>query len=251
MRNSRFASMGRGLRHIGGALVLIAALPVWGAEAILYEMDNFRGQAYLADKTLTDVTTGGFKQRASSVIVRSGSWQVCTDFYFRGRCETISPGEYPTLRSMRLDNQISSIRELEWQAAPAPAPGGPPPRPGPGGVGPGPGPGGPGPQGQVELYEYDGFKGRAYAVNGAVDHLPNDFNDRASSMVVHNGQWEACEDIRYGGRCQVFGPGGYANLGGMGNRISSIRYRSSVSPSPHTSISASNRRWEAAVAVLS
>jgi len=223
MRNSRFASMGRGLRHIGGALVLIAALPVWGAEAILYEMDNFRGQAYLADKTLTDVTTGGFKQRASSVIVRSGSWQVCTDFYFRGRCETISPGEYPTLRSMRLDNQISSIRELEWQAAPAPAPGGPPPRPGPGGVGPSPGPGGPGPQGQVELYEYDGFKGRAYAVNGAVDHLPNDFNDRASSMVVHSGQWEACENIGYGGRCQVFGPGGYANLGGMANRISSIR----------------------------
>jgi hypothetical protein len=223
MGNIPFRSIARGLRHIGAALTLISGLPAWGGEVILYQMENFRGPSYLVDKTTTDVSAGGFKDRASSAIVRSGSWQLCTDAYFRGRCEMLPPGEYPTLRSMRLDNQILSAREPAWEGAAAPVPGGPPPRPGPGGAGLGPAPGSPGPQGQVELYEFDGFKGRAFAVNGAIDHFPNDFNDRASSMVIHNGQWEACENIRYGGRCQVFGPGGYASLGGMGSRISSIR----------------------------
>ena len=42
-------------------------------------------------------------------------------------------------------------------------------------------------------------------------------------MVVNDGYWEACENIGYRGGCQVYGPGRYPTLGGMTNRISSLR----------------------------
>jgi hypothetical protein len=210
------------LRHLAFAFGCVVALPASAAQTvadiILYEQENFLGRSFTSTETFPNFNSdwgGG----GASAIVRAGSWQVCTEVFFRGRCETLRTGQYPTLRSMRLDGPIVSAREVEWQSGPAAGPGGPPPRPG----GPGPGPGGPAPQGQVELYEFDGFNGRAFAVNEATDHFPNDFNDRASSMIIHSGNWEACENIRYGGRCQVFGPGRYANLGGMANRISSIR----------------------------
>ena len=212
----------RPLRHLAFAFGCVAALPASAAQTvadiILYEHENFLGRAFTSTETIPNFTPE-WGNGGASAIVRAGSWQVCTDLYFRGRCETLFPGQYPTLRSMRLDNRIASAREVGWQSGPTPGPGGPPPRPG----GPGPGPGGPAPQGQVELYEFDGFNGRAFAINDATDHFPNNFNDRASSMIIHSGNWEACENIRYGGRCQVFGPGRYANLGGMANRISSIR----------------------------
>jgi hypothetical protein len=75
----------------------------------------------------------------------------------------------------------------------------------------------------VELYEHDGFGGRTLPISNAATNFPKEFNDRASSMIIHNGYWEACENIGYQGRCQVYGPGRYANLGSMTNRISSIR----------------------------
>jgi len=51
------------------------------------------------------------------------------------------------------------------------------------------------------------------------------FNDRASSVVVEGGRWEACEDARFGGHCAVLKQGSYESLRGMGldDRISSVR----------------------------
>ena len=189
------------------AIGILAAIPAARADILFYQQDGFRGRSFVSDQTIPNFADLGFNDRASSVIIRSGSWQLCTDAYFRGRCVTLQPGEYPSLRSMQLENQISSARELDWH------------RPGPGG----PPPGGPRPAGQVELYEGNGFSGRAFPISGPTSSFPAQFNDRASSMVVHEGYWEACENIGYRGACQVYGPGRYASLGGMSNRISSIR----------------------------
>jgi hypothetical protein len=49
------------------------------------------------------------------------------------------------------------------------------------------------------------------------------FNDRARSMIVNKGQWELCSDQNFGGDCVVVGPGRYDNLGGLSNRLSSLR----------------------------
>lgn len=79
---------------------------------------------------------------------------------------------------------------------------------------------------QVTFYENEGFRGRAFTTSKSVgDFSRIGFNDRASSVVVDGGRWEACEDARFGGHCAVLRRGSYESLGGMGleNRISSVR----------------------------
>jgi uncharacterized protein YcfJ len=79
---------------------------------------------------------------------------------------------------------------------------------------------------QVTIYEHDDFQGRSYTSQRPINNFErNGFNDRASSIVVAGERWEACEDIRFGGRCVILRPGRYASLGVMNlnDRISSIR----------------------------
>jgi hypothetical protein len=87
----------------------------------------------------------------------------------------------------------------------------------------GPGPGGPD---AVELYDQQGFNGTRFSVNSAIDNFANvNFNDRVQSIVVNQGNWEACIDAGYNGLCQTFGPGSYSSLGPLSGQISSIRPR--------------------------
>jgi uncharacterized protein YcfJ len=79
---------------------------------------------------------------------------------------------------------------------------------------------------QVTFYEGEGFRGRTFTTGKAVgDFSRTGFNDRASSVVVNGGRWEACEDARFGGHCAVLKKGSYESLAGMGleNRVSSVR----------------------------
>jgi len=79
---------------------------------------------------------------------------------------------------------------------------------------------------QVTLYEQQGFRGRAFTASSQVDNLDGTgFNDRASSAIVDHGQWQACEDAYFRGRCIVLRPGQYPSLEamGLGNAISSLR----------------------------
>ncbi|MDB5946073.1 MAG: 17 kDa surface antigen [Ramlibacter sp.] len=79
---------------------------------------------------------------------------------------------------------------------------------------------------QVTFYEGEGFRGRAFTTDRSVaDFQRFGFNDRAASVVVDRGRWEACEDSRFGGRCVVLRRGSYDSLQslGMTNRISSVR----------------------------
>ena len=152
MHTHRLESTQRGLRQVLLTLGLLVALPASAQtvpEIILYEFDNFGGRSFRSAETFSSFNPG-WNDRALSAIVLGGSWQVCTDVYFRGRCETLPPGQYPTLRSMRLDNKISSARILAWQDAPGPnVPGGTGPRAAPSQPGGPPGGGyGPPPPGQ-------------------------------------------------------------------------------------------------------
>src|ERR1700710_3220364 len=79
---------------------------------------------------------------------------------------------------------------------------------------------------QITFYEGEGFRGRAFATSKEVWNFDRiGFNDRASSVVVHRGRWEVCEDARFQGRCVVLRRGSYDSLRGLGleNRISSVR----------------------------
>jgi uncharacterized protein YcfJ len=79
---------------------------------------------------------------------------------------------------------------------------------------------------QVIFYENEGFSGRSFTADKQVMNFQRfGFNDRASSAVVLGDRWEACEDIRFGGRCVVLRPGRYPSLARMGlnDRVSSVR----------------------------
>jgi uncharacterized protein YcfJ len=79
---------------------------------------------------------------------------------------------------------------------------------------------------QVTFYEGEGFRGRAFTTKRSVTNFKNSgFNDRASSVVVDSGDWVACDDSEYAGRCVLLRRGAYDSLQrlGLDNRISSVR----------------------------
>ena len=84
-----------------------------GAQVTLYSHENFHGEQFTVNGPVRNLERAGFNDRASSVVVDGGDWQVCDDARFNGRCVVLRPGEYPTLDRIGLDNEISSIRPVE------------------------------------------------------------------------------------------------------------------------------------------
>jgi len=192
----------------------VAALCVsaYAQEIVLYQGENFTGPRFSSSESVNDLARVGFNDRASSVTIRGGSWQLCSDSYYRGQCATLRPGDYASLGAMGLGNSVSSIREVGWQG------GGPGPGPG---AGPGPGPA---PGAALVLYDGPGMTGRSFNVNGPISNLEGSgFNDRAQSATVHSGTWQLCEDADFQRSCEVLGPGQWSNLGGVTGRVSSLR----------------------------
>jgi hypothetical protein len=192
-------------------LVLAAGFAAAGgaaaAEITLYEHDNFDGRRIRSNASVSNLGSTGYNDRASSVIVQSGQWQLCSDAYFRGRCVSLGPGQYPSLRAMGLNDRVSSVRDL-WDR---------------GGTGGG-GVVGDGGGADVVLYEGYNFGGDSFRVGGFIVNLGGTgFNDRAHSAIVYNGSWEMCADADFGGGCQVFGPGRHSDLGFLSARVSSLR----------------------------
>ncbi len=67
------------------------------AQITFYEGENFRGRSFSATQTVWDFQPTGFNDRAQSAVVDGGSWQVCVDARFEGRCVVLRPGSYPSL----------------------------------------------------------------------------------------------------------------------------------------------------------
>ena len=69
-----------------------------------------RGEPLALDRNMDDLVRQNFNDRAGSIVVNEGQWEVCSDANFRGRCEVIGPGQYARLNA--LDNKISSLRRV-------------------------------------------------------------------------------------------------------------------------------------------
>lgn len=178
--------------------VAAAAASAAGAQVTFWDGSGYNGQSYTASQTVPNFADVGYNDRAASAVVRSGSWQLCTDAYFRGRCVTLGPGQYPDLGSFGVGYAISSAREMSGWPGAAPN--------------------------RVVLYDGPNLYGRTYDVNATVANFDGTgFNDRAQSMIVHEGTWELCIDAHFAGYCQVFGPGRHPNLGPLTGQLSSMR----------------------------
>ena len=93
---------------IGVSALLVSAQAV--AQITFYEGEGFRGRSFTTDARVWNMDRSGFNDRASSVIVERGRWEVCEDARFEGRCVILRRGNYDSLRGMGLDNRISSVR---------------------------------------------------------------------------------------------------------------------------------------------
>nr|WP_316640140.1 beta/gamma crystallin-related protein [uncultured Roseateles sp.] len=199
-----------------------------GAQVTFYENDAYQGRSFTTERTVENFARFGFNDRASSAVVagnRGDRWEVCEDRRFRGRCVVLRPGQYGSLAAMGLNDRVSSVRAVGRNArigddryAPMPAPVAPPTQ-----------------TSQVTFYENDGFKGRSFTADSAVDDLRRSgFNDRASSAMVSGGRWEVCPDTRFGGQCAILLPGQYPSLAaaGLNDRISSVRKVGDERPVP-------------------
>jgi uncharacterized protein YcfJ len=173
------------------------------AQITFYEHDNFNGRALSSDRAVDDFTRRGFNDRASSIVIDGGAWEVCEDVRFEGRCTVLRPGRYRSLNEMGMNDQLSSARPVRRG----------PERPGDR-------------QGQITFFERDGFQGRQFEVDDtARDFVRRGFNDQASSAVVFGERWEVCEHVNFEGRCAILRPGRYPDLRSMGldNQLSSAR----------------------------
>lgn len=107
---------------------LLAIAPSALAQVTFYQQEGLHGRAFTADGPVQNFERYGFNDRASSVVVQRGQWEVCEDASYRGRCVMLRPGQYPSLGAMGLNDRVSSARPARGRANVAYAPAPPPPR---------------------------------------------------------------------------------------------------------------------------
>ena len=214
------------------AALIAGAAQAGDTEIIIYKQPQFRGQTYLINGEVANIENG-LASEGSSMVVKGGYWEVCTQDHFKGECYVIGAGQYPYLRglnnrivsarflgndqryaqrSLRYDNDRFAKREerrearedsreyrdapqSRWLAS-----------------------------GAINLYGRPDFRGRTVRIDDNVRDL-NDLNigGRASSAVVHEGTWQACTEPGFRGQCTVLRPGEYRDLAMLDNRIVSLR----------------------------
>ena len=110
--NCKGGYMSKMLRNV----LLAAGIVVSGqaaAQVTFYEHDGFSGHSFSVDRPVWNFADTGFNDTASSAIVRGGSWEVCSDARFQGRCIVLRPGDYPSLRESGMNDRISSVRPAD------------------------------------------------------------------------------------------------------------------------------------------
>jgi hypothetical protein len=176
----------------------------------LFDQFDFGGSRFPVDVRVDNLDVTRWNDRAVSMIVHWGSWELCTDAYYRGSCMIYGPGSYPDIGG-GMTRQLSSIRPATERAPAPPAyvsPAAPmPPR---GGA-------------RAVLFDQHDLRGGSVVLEtDAPNFDPLGFNDRAQSIRVDFGAWVFCSDAGYRGDCFTFQPGDYPNLpGGLERRISS------------------------------
>jgi uncharacterized protein YcfJ len=114
------------LKFTLGACALALATHA-AAQITVYEGEGYRGRAFTTTTRVVDFRQMGFNDRASSMVVARGRWEVCEDIGYAGRCAVLRRGSYDSLRGMGLNDRVSSMRPVAQRArydneAPPPLP---------------------------------------------------------------------------------------------------------------------------------
>jgi uncharacterized protein YcfJ len=86
---------------------------VQAGQVVFYEHEGFQGRSFTAEGAVTNLSSAGFNDRASSAVVRGERAEVCDDAGYRGRCVVLQPGQYASLGAMGLNDRVSSVRLVD------------------------------------------------------------------------------------------------------------------------------------------
>jgi len=107
---------------LGAAAVCLASQAM--AQITFYEHEGYRGRSATYNGPIASLERWN---RAGSIVIEKGRWEVCEREAFRGRCALLRRGGYESLRGTGLEWQISSFRpasrrnyDLEPQVSAAP-----------------------------------------------------------------------------------------------------------------------------------
>lgn len=169
-----------------------------GASLVLFDQVNYRGNSFEISTNTAELRN--FNDRARSVTIRRGTWELCEHKNFSGRCATLDRST-PDLAAYGLSGRVTSARLVSGGGAVPP----------------------PSQAGYVVLYDVVNFRGNPMRFDRASPNL-GQFNGRARSVTVGRGTWELCDGMNFGGRCTVV-TSSVADLGtrGMAGRVNSLR----------------------------
>lgn len=170
-----------------------------GDAVVLYEHSNFDGRALGLNNAVARLGEFDFNDKASSMLVQRGRWQLCEHSDYGGECWSFGPGRH--VLSGRLNDIASSIRPVFGNDNR------PMPR-----------------HGAIVLHEHADFSGRQLLMVDGLNNLRAvAMNDVASAIEVWGGPWELCTDADFAGQCVVVAPGRYRLEGAFNDRVSSAR----------------------------
>jgi Beta/Gamma crystallin len=170
---------------------------------VLYDDPFFRGNSLPLEGPVDNLRSRNFHDRAESVRVISGRWEICAEPGFR-RCQIVDR-DVTQLSGLGMNKKLSSVRPV--------------------GYGSGGGNRPPYPEGRARLVLFDGerYLGRSYPLDEA-SALLSGFAGRARSLQVLSGTWLVCDGPRFTGRCeQVSNNVPDLDRFGLGGRIMSAR----------------------------
>ncbi len=189
-------------------ICLLGALPgsgVAAADLTLYANDDYQGRALGVVIDERHLGVLNFDKRTSSVVVEKGSWVLCSDEDYGGRCLTLEPGRYASLQALGLNDAVTSVRRREPVSigefkgadiiASTAASGAT----------------------DIVLYASDDYRGPSHGVDQTQADLPAEtLQGKAGSAVIAVGEWELCGDTYFRGQCVTLGPGKYPSLESYG-----------------------------------
>jgi hypothetical protein len=98
---------------LAGALLVLAAPAANAARVgiVLYQEDNYGGDSRALTDDQPNLGWIHFDDRISSLEVRHGVWELCTDSQYRGRCITVDH-DVAKLSRLGFDDKISSVHRV-------------------------------------------------------------------------------------------------------------------------------------------
>lgn len=82
------------------------------ADATVYLDGQLRGPSLGLNDSIDNLDVYRFNDKITSVDIRQGTWQLCSDANFRGRCQVVDASQ-GSLKDFRLNDNVSSIRRID------------------------------------------------------------------------------------------------------------------------------------------